>query len=142
LKSYLTRLEEAEKRDHRKVGKSLDLFHMQEESPGMVFWHEHGWRLYSTITQYMSELWRRTATANSHAATHGSIAVENPDTGELPCDMFITESEKRTFAVKPMNCPGHIQCSIRASRVIAIYRFGWRNSDPVIAMRLLARCTG
>jgi threonyl-tRNA synthetase len=111
LKAYLTRIEEAEKRDHRKIGKALDLFHMQEEAPGMVFWHEHGWRLYQTITQYMSELWRdngyreiRTPQLMDRSLWEKSGHWEN-----FHADMFVTESEKRTFAVKPMNCPGHIQ---------------------------------
>jgi threonyl-tRNA synthetase len=111
LKAYLTRIEEAEKRDHRKIGKALDLFHMQEEAPGMVFWHELGWRLYQTITQYMSELWRgngyreiRTPLLMDRSLWEKSGHWEN-----FHSDMFVTESEKRTFAVKPMNCPGHIQ---------------------------------
>jgi threonyl-tRNA synthetase len=111
LKAYLHRLEEAEKRDHRKVGKALDLFHMQEEAPGMVFWHERGWRLYQTVQRYMSELWE----------THGYQEIRTPQLVDrslwersghwekFHADMFITESEKRLYAVKPMNCPCHIQ---------------------------------
>ena len=111
LDAYLHRLEEAEKRDHRKIGKALDLFHMQEEAPGMVFWHERGWRIYQTIQAYMSQLWR----------DHGYREVRTPQLVDRSLweksghwekfhdDMFTTESEKRTFAVKPMNCPCHIQ---------------------------------
>ncbi len=111
LKSYLHRIEEAEKRDHRKLGRQLDLFHMQEEAPGMVFWHEPGWRLYQTIVQYMSELWRG----------HGYREIRTPQLVDrslwersghwekFHSDMFITESEKRLYAIKPMNCPCHIQ---------------------------------
>ncbi|MDA8364287.1 MAG: threonine--tRNA ligase [Gammaproteobacteria bacterium] len=111
LDAYLHRLEEAEKRDHRKIGKALDLFHMQEEAPGMVFWHERGWRIYQTIQAYMSRLWR----------DHGYREVRTPQLVDRSLweksghwekfhdDMFTTESEKRTFAVKPMNCPCHIQ---------------------------------
>ncbi|HEX7045091.1 MAG TPA: threonine--tRNA ligase [Burkholderiales bacterium] len=111
LKAYLHRLEEAEKRDHRKLGRQLDLFHMQEEAPGMVFWHEHGWRIYQTIQQYMSALWRE----------HGYREIRTPmlldrslwersgHWEKFHADMFVTESEKRLYAVKPMNCPAHIQ---------------------------------
>ncbi|HEY8555441.1 MAG TPA: threonine--tRNA ligase [Burkholderiales bacterium] len=111
LKAYLHRLEEAEKRDHRKLGRQLDLFHMQEEAPGMVFWHEHGWRIYQIIQQYMSALWRE----------HGYREIRTPilldrslwersgHWEKFHADMFVTESEKRLYAVKPMNCPAHIQ---------------------------------
>ena len=111
LDAYLHRLEEAEKRDHRRIGRQLDLFHMQEEAPGMVFWHERGWRIYQTVTQYMSQLWRE----------HGYREIRTPQLVDrslweksghwekFHADMFTTESEKRTFAVKPMNCPCHIQ---------------------------------
>src|SRR3990172_6048318 len=111
LDAYLHRIEEAEKRDHRKIGRSLDLFHMQEEAPGMVFWHERGWRLYQQIVQYMGDLWRE----------HGYRATRTPQLVDrslweksghwekFHSDMFITESEKRLYAVKPMNCPCHIQ---------------------------------
>ena len=111
LDAYLHQIEEAGKRDHRKIGRSLDLFHMQEEAPGMVFWHERGWRLYQTIEQYMSKLWRE----------HGYREIRTPQLVDrslweksghwekFHSDMFITESEKRLYAVKPMNCPCHIQ---------------------------------
>jgi threonyl-tRNA synthetase len=111
LDAYLHRIEEAEKRDHRKIGRQLNLFHMQEEAPGMVFWHERGWRLYQTIVQYMSQLWRE----------HGYREIRTPQLVDRSLweksghwekfhnDMFITESEKRLYAVKPMNCPCHIQ---------------------------------
>jgi threonyl-tRNA synthetase len=111
LKAYLTRLEEAEKRDHRKIGKALDLFHMQEESPGMVFWHEHGWRLYQTITLYMSQLWSKSGyrEIRTPQLMDRSLWEKSGHWQNFHADMFVTESEKRTFAVKPMNCPGHIQ---------------------------------
>jgi len=111
LDAYLHRLEEAEKRDHRKIGKALGLFHTQEEAPGMVFWHERGWRIYQTVQRYMSDLWRH----------HGYQEIRTPQLVDrslweksghwekFHADMFTTESEKRTFAVKPMNCPCHIQ---------------------------------
>lgn len=109
--NYLHKLEEAEKRDHRKIGKRLDLFHTQEEAPGMVFWHPKGWALWQQIEQYMrnvqdeneyqeirtpqvldKELWKQSG--------HWDNFREN---------MFITETEDRSFAIKPMNCPGHVQ---------------------------------
>ncbi|MFP5345042.1 MAG: threonine--tRNA ligase, partial [Gammaproteobacteria bacterium] len=111
LKSYLHRLEEAEKRDHRKLARQLDLFHFQEEAPGMVFWHEHGWRIYQEVTGYMAALWRE----------HGYQEIRTPQVVDRSLweksghwekfkeHMFITESEKRLYAVKPMNCPCHIQ---------------------------------
>ncbi len=111
LEAYLHRLEEAEKRDHRKIGRALGLFHLQEEAPGMVFWHERGWRVYQLIVQYMSELWR----------AHGYREIRTPQLVDrslweksghwekFHSEMFITESEKRLYAVKPMNCPCHIQ---------------------------------
>lgn len=111
LEAYLYMLEEAEKRDHRKLGVQLDLFHLQDEAPGMVFWHPKGWQLWQNVEQYMRgklvkegyqevrtpmmmdvELWKKSG--------HWQNYKEN---------MFITESEKRDYAVKPMNCPGHIQ---------------------------------
>tara|TARA_R110000737_G_scaffold8174_3_gene23810 strand:- start:210 stop:2126 length:1917 start_codon:yes stop_codon:yes gene_type:complete len=111
LKAYLNRLEEAEKRDHRKIGKALDLFHWQEEAPGMVFWHNDGWTIYTQLEKFMRErlgdydydevkgplmmdrsLWEKSG--------HWEKYAEN---------MFTTESEKREYAIKPMNCPGHVQ---------------------------------
>jgi len=111
LKAYLTRIEEAEKRDHRKVGRALDLFHMQEEAPGMVFWHEKGWRVYQTITQYMSEIWRQNGyrEIRTPQLVDRTLWEKSGHWANFHEDMFITESEKRTYAVKPMNCPCHIQ---------------------------------
>ena len=111
LKAYLTRIEEAEKRDHRKIGRALDLFHMQEEAPGMVFWHEKGWRLYQLITQYMSDLWRKNGyrEIRTPQLVDRSLWEKSGHWQNFHEDMFVTESEKRTFAVKPMNCPCHIQ---------------------------------
>jgi len=111
LKAHLTRIEEAEKRDHRKIGKALDLFHMQEEAPGMVFWHEHGWRLYQTVSQYMSELWSKNGyrEIRTPQLVDRSLWEKSGHWENFHADMFTTESEKRTFVVKPMSCPGHIQ---------------------------------
>ena len=111
LDAYLHRLEEAEKRDHRKIGKALALFHMQEEAPGMVFWHERGWRVYQTIQRYMSDLWRASGyqEIRTPQLVDRSLWEKSGHWEKFHDDMFTTESEKRTFAVKPMNCPCHIQ---------------------------------
>ncbi|WP_417597817.1 threonine--tRNA ligase [Oceanospirillum sp.] len=111
LKSYLTRLEEAEKRDHRKLGKQLNLFHMQEEAPGMVFWHPEGWSLYQTIEDYM----RRKLDLNDYKEVKTPQVVERTlweksgHWDKFHEQMFTTHSEHRDYAVKPMNCPCHIQ---------------------------------
>jgi threonyl-tRNA synthetase len=111
LKAYLHRIEEAEKRDHRKIARALDLFHMQEEAPGMVFWHDHGWRIYQSIQRYMSELWRNNGyrEIRTPQLVDRSLWEKSGHWEKFHDDMFTTESEKRTFAVKPMNCPCHIQ---------------------------------
>ena len=111
LDAYLHQLEEAEKRDHRKIGRALDLFHMQEEAPGMVFWHQRGWRLYQIIQGYMSELWRDNGyqEIRTPQLVDRSLWEKSGHWDKFHADMFTTESEKRTFAVKPMNCPCHIQ---------------------------------
>ncbi|MHB8347096.1 MAG: threonine--tRNA ligase [Acidiferrobacterales bacterium] len=111
LDAYVHRLEEAEKRDHRKIGKALDLFHMQEEAPGMVFWHERGWRIYQAIQRYMSLLWRDNGyrEVRTPQLVDRSLWEKSGHWEKFHDDMFTTESEKRTFAVKPMNCPCHIQ---------------------------------
>ena len=111
LKEYLHRLEEAEKRDHRKLGKQLNLFHLQEEAPGMVFWHPNGWTLWQAVEQYMRTEQRK----------RGYLEIKTPQVVERTLweksghwdkfqeQMFTTHSESRDFAVKPMNCPCHIQ---------------------------------
>jgi len=110
LQKYLTMLEEAEKRDHRKLGKELDLFHMEEASPGTVFWHPKGWTLWQQVEQYM----RRVYQDNGYQEVKGPQIVdrslwEKSGHWEKYRDaMFTTESEKREYALKPMNCPGHI----------------------------------
>jgi threonyl-tRNA synthetase len=111
LKSYLQRIEEAEKRDHRKLGRQLDLFHLQEEAPGMVFWHERGWCIYQTIEQYMREIWRNDGyrEIRTPQLVDRSLWEKSGHWEKFHADMFVTESEKRLFAVKPMNCPCHIQ---------------------------------
>ncbi|WP_348945751.1 threonine--tRNA ligase [Chitinibacter sp. FCG-7] len=111
LAQYLHMLEEAEKRDHRKIGKQLDLFHMQDEAPGMVFWHPKGWTLWQTIEQYM----RRKLNQHGYDEIRTPMVMDRSlweKSGHWENyhdNMFTTESEKRDYAVKPMNCPGHIQ---------------------------------
>lgn len=111
LADYLHMLEEAEKRDHRKLGRHLDLFHLQDEAPGMVFWHPKGWVIWQEVEQYMRRL----------LSTHGYLEVRTPQVMDRVLwersghwenyaeHMFTTKAEERDYAVKPMNCPGHVQ---------------------------------
>ena len=111
LKAYITRIEEAEKRDHRKLGKQLDLFHLQDEAPGMVFWHPRGWTLWQVIEQHM----RRELTAAGYQEVKTPQIMDKTfweksgHWANYKDNMFLTSSEKREYAVKPMNCPGHVQ---------------------------------
>ncbi len=111
LKAYLFQLEEAEKRDHRKIGKSLDLFHQQEEAPGMVFWHPKGWALWQVVEQYMRRVYRNSGYQEVRCPQILDVSLwkKSGHWDNYKENMFFTESEKRTYAVKPMNCPGHIQ---------------------------------
>ncbi len=111
LKAYLHRLEEAEKRDHRRIGKALDLFHLQEEAPGMVFWHDRGWRLYIEIQNYIRQLLREHGYQEIHTPqiVDRSLWERSGHWEKFRSDMFTTASENRDYAVKPMNCPCHIQ---------------------------------
>ncbi|ALO42176.1 MULTISPECIES: threonine--tRNA ligase [Pseudoalteromonas] len=111
LKAYLKRLEEAEKRDHRKIGKALDLWHWQEEAPGMVFWHNDGWTVYKTVEDYMRDQLVKFGYEEVRAPLILDVSMwEKSGHWDKYGDMiFSTESEKRTYAVKPMNCPGHLQ---------------------------------
>ena len=111
LAAYIQRIEEAEKRDHRRIGKQLDLFHLQEEAPGMVFWHPNGWTVYQVLEQYMRQVQRE----------NGYVEVRTPQVvdrilwersghwSNYAENMFTTASESRDYAVKPMNCPCHVQ---------------------------------
>ncbi|HIF86988.1 MAG TPA: threonine--tRNA ligase [Gammaproteobacteria bacterium] len=111
LKLYLQRLEEAEKRDHRKLGKKLDLFHFQEEAPGMAFWHPKGWTIYQVIESYM----RRVQNANDYQEIRTpqlvdySLWEKSGHAAKFADQMFTVESDNRLYAIKPMNCPCHIQ---------------------------------
>jgi threonyl-tRNA synthetase len=112
LKEYLTRLEEAEKRDHRRIGRELDLFHLQEEAPGAVFWHPKGWALFQQLIAYMRE--RQGAAGyqevNTPEVMDRELWVKSGHIETFGENMFMTQTpDERTFAIKPMNCPGHIQ---------------------------------
>lgn len=111
LKAYLHRLAEAEKRDHRRIGKQLDLFHMQEEAPGMVFWHPKGWSVYQSVQQYMrSKQWAKGyQEINTPQVVDFSLWEKSGHAAKFGDDMFRVESEGRQFAIKPMNCPCHVQ---------------------------------
>lgn len=111
LEAYLFQLEEAEKRDHRKLGKQLDYFHMQDDAPGMVFWHPRGWGMWQEVEQYMRQMFKdyhyqevRTPTVMDKTLWEKSGHWQN-----YHDNMFTTKSENRDYAVKPMNCPGHVQ---------------------------------
>ncbi|KMT64117.1 threonine--tRNA ligase [Catenovulum maritimum] len=111
LKGYLKRLEEAEKRDHRKIGKALDLFHWQEEAPGMVFWHNDGWTIYRELEDFV----RTKLKEYDYQEVKGPLMMDRSlweksgHWDKYAENMFTTESEKREYAIKPMNCPGHVQ---------------------------------
>jgi threonyl-tRNA synthetase len=111
LDAYLMRLEEAEKRDHRKLGKLLDLFHMQDEAPGMVFWHPKGWAMWQVIEQYMRAVYRNNGYQEIRCPQIiDRVLWEKSGHWEhYKANMFTTESEKHDYAIKPMNCPGHVQ---------------------------------
>jgi len=111
LKAYLFQLEEAEKRDHRRIGKVLDLFHQQEEAPGMVFWHPKGWALWQVVEQYMRGVYRDSGYQEVRCPQILDVSLwkKSGHWDNYKENMFFTESEKRTYAVKPMNCPGHVQ---------------------------------
>ncbi len=110
LKAYLNRLEEAEKRDHRKLGKHLELFHFQEESPGMVFWHNNGWTIFKELEAYIRQVLKEHNYQEVKApqVLDRTLWEKSGHWEKFKDDMFTTESENRTYAVKPMNCPGHI----------------------------------
>ena len=111
LKDYLTMLAEAEKRDHRKLGVEMDLFHLDPEDPGQIFWHPNGWTIYTTMQDYMRKMVRRDGyqEVNTPAIMPRSLWERSGHWGHYQKNMFITESEKRLFAIKPMNCPGAIE---------------------------------
>jgi threonyl-tRNA synthetase len=111
LKEYLHMLEEAERRDHRKIGKKLGLFHFQEEAPGMVFWHPKGWSIYQTIKHYMQDVWKQNGylEINTPQLVDFSLWEKSGHAQKFKDEMFSVESDSRMYAIKPMNCPCHVQ---------------------------------
>ncbi|HEV2608762.1 MAG TPA: threonine--tRNA ligase [Noviherbaspirillum sp.] len=109
--AYLHMLEEAEKRDHRKLGKSLDLFHFQDEAPGLVFWHPKGWTIWQQVEQYMRQVYRESGYQEVKAPQilDRTLWEKTGHWENYRENMFVTESENRNYALKPMNCPGHVQ---------------------------------
>src|SRR5258706_9428093 len=150
LDAYLFRLEEAEKRDHRRLGTQLDLFHIQEEAPGMVFWHPKGWALWQQVEQHMRGVYRD----NGYQEVRGPLILDvslwkkSGHWDNYKDNMFFTESEKREFAVKPMNCPGHVQIfnkGLRSYRDLPL-RYGefgaCHRNEPSGALHGLMRVRG
>ncbi len=111
LAAYLHQLEEAEKRDHRRIGRQQNLFHQQDEAPGMVFWHPKGWALWQTVEQYMRDVYRRSGYQEVRCPQILDVSLwkASGHWDNYQENMFFTESEKRDYALKPMNCPGHVQ---------------------------------
>jgi len=128
LKAYLLRLEEAEKRDHRKLARRFDFFHMQEEAPGMVFWHPRGWTLWQVVEQYMRGVYKSSGYQEIKCPQIMDVSLwkKSGHWDNYADNMFFTESEKREYALKPMNCPGHVQVfnsGLRSYRELPI-RYG------------------
>ena len=150
LKAYIQRIEEAEKRDHRKLGKQLDLFHLQDEAPGMVFWHPKGWALWQAIEQHM----RKELDAAGYKEIKTPMMMDKTfwersgHWEDYKDNMFTTQSEKREYAVKPMNCPGHVQVfnnSLRSYRDLPmrLAEFGsCHRNEPTGALHGLMRVRG
>jgi len=111
LKAYIQRIEEAEKRDHRRIGKQQELFHLQEEAPGLVFWHPKGWAIWQIVEQYMRRVYHDGGYGEVRCPQILDVSLwkKSGHWDNYKENMFFTESEKRTYAVRPMNCPGHVQ---------------------------------
>jgi threonyl-tRNA synthetase len=111
LANHLHLLEEAERRDHRKIGKKLELFHFQEEAPGMVFWHPKGWTIYQVIRHYMQDIWKQNGyqEINTPQLVDYSLWEKSGHAQKFKDEMFSVESDNRMYAIKPMNCPCHVQ---------------------------------
>jgi threonyl-tRNA synthetase len=148
--AYLHMLEEAEKRDHRRLGKQLDLFHMQDEAPGMVFWHPKGWTLWQQVEQYMRAVYRDNGYQEIRCPVILDVSLwkKSGHWDNYKENMFFTESEKREFAVKPMNCPGHVQVfnsDLRSYRDLPL-RYGefgaCHRNEPSGALHGLMRVRG
>ena len=150
LDGYLLRLEEAEKRDHRRIGKDLDLFHLQEEGPGLVFWHPKGWAIWQAVEQYMRSVYRQSGyqEVRGPQVLDVSLWKKSGHWDNYQNNMFFTESEKRTYALKPMNCPGHVQIfnhGLRSYRDLPI-RYGefgaCHRNEPSGALHGILRVRG
>src|SRR5690242_2777806 len=148
--AYLQMLEEAEKRDHRRIGTQLDLFHMQDEAPGMVFWHPKGWAIWQQVEQYMRAVYRENGYQEVRAPLILDVALwkKSGHWQNFKDNMFTTESEKRDFAIKPMNCPGHVQIfnsDLRSYRDLPL-RYGefgnCHRNEPSGALHGLMRVRG
>jgi threonyl-tRNA synthetase len=148
--AYLHMLEEADKRDHRRIGKQLDLFHMQDEAPGMAFWHPKGWTLWQEVEQYMRRVYRENGYQEIRCPMILDLSLwkKSGHWENYKDNMFLTESEKREFAVKPMNCPGHIQVfnsDLRSYRDLPL-RYGefgtCHRNEPSGALHGLMRVRG
>ena len=111
LKAYIQRIEEAEKRDHRRIGRQQELFHLQEEAPGLIFWHPKGWAVWQVVEQYMRRVYRDSGYQEVRCPQILDVSLwkQSGHWDNYQENMFFTESEKRTYALKPMNCPGHVQ---------------------------------
>ena len=150
LDAYLHRIEEAEKRDHRKLGRQLDLFHLQDEAPGMVFWHPKGWSIWQQVEQYMRSVYRDSGYLEVRCPQILDRALweKSGHWQNFKDNMFTTESEKRDFAIKPMNCPGHVQIfnsDLRSYRDLPL-RYGefgnCHRNEPSGALHGLMRVRG
>jgi threonyl-tRNA synthetase len=130
--AYLHMLEEAERRDHRKIGRDLDLFHFQEEGPGLIFWHPKGWAIWQQVEQYMRAVYRDNGYQEVKAPQILDISLWKK-TGHWDNyreNMFTTESENRVYGLKPMNCPGHVQIfnsSLHSYRDLPLLINQWAN---------------
>jgi threonyl-tRNA synthetase len=148
--AYLHMLEEAEKRDHRRLGRGLDLFHMQDEAPGMVFWHPKGWAVWQEIEQYMRQVYRDNGYQEVRCPQiiDRSLWEKSGHWDNYKDNMFTTESEKHDYAIKPMNCPGHVQvfnADMRSYRDLPL-RYGefgsCHRNEPSGALHGLMRVRG
>jgi len=150
LDAYLLRIEEAEKRDHRRLGRQLDLFHIQDEAPGMVFWHPKGWTVWQQVEQYMRRVYQDNGylEVKCPQILDRSLWEKSGHWENFKENMFTTESEKRDFAIKPMNCPGHVQIfnvALRSYRELPL-RYGefgnCHRNEPSGALHGIMRVRG
>jgi len=150
LDAYLLRIEEAEKRDHRRLGRQLDLFHIQDEAPGMVFWHPKGWTVWQQVEQYMRRVYQDNGylEVKCPQILDRSLWEKSGHWENFKENMFTTESEKRDFAIKPMNCPGHVQifnAALRSYRELPL-RYGefgnCHRNEPSGALHGIMRVRG